>query len=125
MATSFYGPKDEEIATKLVKQLLETDQPIPDFLEQYKPEDGLLDWGDDETDNEGEENLNGVVMKGKNGAIEESSGWDAAPKAAAPSGDAWGSDKTNGDSFASGAAPTPANNAWAENGGTSGSERKW
>ncbi|KAK0615763.1 P-loop containing nucleoside triphosphate hydrolase protein [Bombardia bombarda] len=38
LATSFYNERDEPIASVLTRTLLETDQEIPDFLEQYVPE---------------------------------------------------------------------------------------
>ena len=41
LATSFYCDRDENLAPMLVKILMETDQDIPDFLEQYKPEEGV------------------------------------------------------------------------------------
>ncbi|KAF2965411.1 hypothetical protein GQX73_g8169 [Xylaria multiplex] len=39
LATSFYTERDEPIAKLLTMTLMETGQEIPDFLEQYKPED--------------------------------------------------------------------------------------
>ncbi|KAL3426064.1 DEAD/DEAH box helicase [Phlyctema vagabunda] len=38
IATSFYNDRDDALAEPLVKLLLETKQPIPEFLEQYIPE---------------------------------------------------------------------------------------
>jgi len=38
LATSFYNDRDSDIAETLVKTLLETNQAVPDFLEQYLPE---------------------------------------------------------------------------------------
>lgn len=81
LATSFYNDKDEGIAEDLVKLLLETDQPVPDFLEEYKPA-GELEFQDDsgeedETDAaagaaEGEDNkVNGDSW----GVSGEASGW--------------------------------------------------
>lgn len=56
LATSFYNhDKDKDIAPDLVKILMECNQPIPDFLEDEKPTDGVLRF-DDDTDNEGENN---------------------------------------------------------------------
>ncbi|KAL2219236.1 DEAD/DEAH box RNA helicase [Thermoascus aurantiacus ATCC 26904] len=56
LATSFYNhDKDKDIAPDLVKILMECNQPIPDFLENEKPTDGVLRF-DDDTDNEGENN---------------------------------------------------------------------
>ena len=38
MATSFYTERDEPIAKMLTRTLLETDQEVPDFLQQYIPQ---------------------------------------------------------------------------------------
>ncbi|KAI9740077.1 MAG: hypothetical protein M1818_004828 [Claussenomyces sp. TS43310] len=38
IATSFYNDRDEEMAGPLTKTLLETNQDVPDFLQQYIPE---------------------------------------------------------------------------------------
>ena len=70
MATSFYNDKNEDIADALVKLLLETKQPIPDFLEGYKPEDEENLTFDDDTDNEGDDAGNGA-----NGDEPADSGW--------------------------------------------------
>ena len=52
-ATSFYNERDEGLAPDLVKLLLENQQPVPDFLEQYKPEEGAaIDWDDASLDGE-------------------------------------------------------------------------
>jgi ATP-dependent RNA helicase DDX3X len=69
LATSFYNDKDEGLAEALVKVLLETDQPVPDFLQASVPQDGKVEW-DDDTDNEGEdveEGAEGAGTNGKNG----------------------------------------------------------
>ena len=58
LATSFFNEKNEDIAEDLVKILLETKQPVPDFLEQWKPEDeNAMDFNDD-SDEEGVEEDN-------------------------------------------------------------------
>ena len=83
LATSFFNERNEDIAEDLVRIFLETKQPVPDFLEQWKPEDeDLLDFNDDSDEEVPEED-------------------DANPGA---SGDAWGAGT-------SAAAPeaTPAN----------------
>ncbi|MCJ1392912.1 hypothetical protein MMC18_005784 [Xylographa bjoerkii] len=87
VATSFYNDRNEELGEDLVKILTEAKQAIPDFLEQYKPENPEnIDFGDD-SDEEGEEGADG------------GDGWGAPADAA---GDGWGSS----------AAPTPAADAW-------------
>lgn len=56
LATSFFNhDRNGDIACDLVKVLMECNQEVPDFLEQYKPE-GELTFAGDDTDNEGEEN---------------------------------------------------------------------
>ncbi|KAF2452436.1 DEAD/DEAH box RNA helicase [Lineolata rhizophorae] len=48
LATSFYNDKNEDIADKLVKILVENDKPVPDFLQQYTPQEGdKLDFDDE------------------------------------------------------------------------------
>ncbi|KAH6620439.1 P-loop containing nucleoside triphosphate hydrolase protein [Boeremia exigua] len=53
-ATSFYNDRNEDIGEDLVKILLESKQEVPDFLEQFKPENpDMIDWhdgSDDESD---------------------------------------------------------------------------
>ena len=59
LATSFFNEKNEDIAEDLVRVMLETKQDVPDFLEQWKPENvDELDF-DDESDKEGEETEDG------------------------------------------------------------------
>lgn len=54
LATSFYNDRNNDIAPKLVKLLLESKQAIPEFLELHKPEDpDNIDWHDG-TDEESE-----------------------------------------------------------------------
>ena len=54
VATSFYNGRNEDIAENLVKLLIETNQEVPDFLEEYKPAEGEALQFDDDTDEEGE-----------------------------------------------------------------------
>ena len=84
LATSFYNERNEDLADALVKVLLESQQVVPDFLEAYKPEDvENLDFEDD-TDNEGEYEMNDggeAVVPGFGGAATEapaSAAWDTA-----------------------------------------------
>ena len=54
MATSFYNDRNEDIGEALVKLLLETQQEVPEFLDNYKPDNvEELEFNDD-TDDEGE-----------------------------------------------------------------------
>lgn len=55
LSTSFFNEKNEDIATGLVKILLETKQDIPEFLEAYKPEDLTNIDFEDDSDAEEEE----------------------------------------------------------------------
>lgn len=50
LATSFYTDKDRDIAFDLVRILLECNQPVPDFLEEYVPADSRPVFDDDDTD---------------------------------------------------------------------------
>ena len=54
-ATAFYNDRNEDIAEALVKVLIESKQPIPDFLEGFKPDDAENLQFDDDTDNEGDD----------------------------------------------------------------------
>lgn len=58
-ATSFYNDRNEDIGEDLVKILLESKQEVPDFLEQFKPEDPeTIEWRDG-TDDESDDGLGG------------------------------------------------------------------
>ena len=86
MATSFYNEKNEDIAEPLTKLLVETHQPVPEFLEGYKPENEEEIKFDDDTDDEVENEAGGDDAWG--GAAQMTNG-DASGGA---SGDAWGSE---------------------------------
>jgi ATP-dependent RNA helicase DDX3X len=95
LATSFFNDKNFDIAEDLVKILLEGKQEVPDFLQEFKPENvDLLDFGDDSDD---EENLGNIVSDndpagdanpwgpGKNANDDSGAGWeDPADSAPAP-----------------------------------------
>jgi len=92
-ATSFYNERDEGLAPDLVKLLLENQQPIPDFLEQYKPEEcAAIDWDDASLDGEDAEDA------GENGD---------AGDAGDAGGGGWGNE-----SGASAAEPATADDGW-------------
>jgi ATP-dependent RNA helicase DDX3X len=59
-ATSFYNDRNEDIGEDLVKILIESKQEIPDFLEQFKPEDpdAPIEWHDG-TDDESDDGIGG------------------------------------------------------------------
>jgi ATP-dependent RNA helicase DDX3X len=48
IATSFFNDRNLDIAPVLTKFLLENEQDIPDFLNEYRPEDGELNFDEDE-----------------------------------------------------------------------------
>ncbi len=90
LATSFYNEKNEDISEPLVRIMLEAQQEVPDFLEQYKPEDVTDLKFDDDSDQEGE---NGDAGGGGWGT--GASGADASG-AGASAGGTWGAEATNG-----------------------------
>ncbi|KAF2034374.1 DEAD-domain-containing protein [Setomelanomma holmii] len=58
-ATSFYNDRNEDLGEDLCKILIESKQEIPDFLEQFKPEDpSQINWHDG-TDDESDDCLGG------------------------------------------------------------------
>ena len=97
LATSFFNEKNEDIAEALVRIMLEAQQEIPDFLDQYKPEDTTDLKFDDDSDQEGE-----------NG------------EAGAGGGDAWGAGDTNGVT-----APAPAADEWGTGANNAGADDAW
>lgn len=62
IATSFYNERDEDLAPELVKILMECQQEVPDFLQEFAPSDNVLVF-DDETDNEAEMNDDGSAWR--------------------------------------------------------------
>ena len=120
-ATSFYNERDEELAPHLVKLLVENNQPIPDFLEQYKPEEGAaIDWDDASID--GEEAEDGGE-NGETGGGDD--GWGAPAETEAPAAaaadDGWGVEKP----AAPAAAAAPAANTNDGWGAPSGQDLSW
>ncbi|KAK3996121.1 putative ATP-dependent RNA helicase [Cladorrhinum sp. PSN332] len=80
LATSFYTDRDEPIASVLTRTLLETKQEIPDFLEQYVPEDkeNLKFEADSDFEEEDE------------GGDADSGGWGNGDDAGDAAGGGWG-----------------------------------
>ena len=109
LATSFYNDHNEDIAVSLVKLLLETKQDVPDFLSSFVPEDPTKLEFDDDTDNEGEEDMApAAAVEGttSTAAPVPADAW-GAPTAAAPvPANAWGTPS---------ATPAPAADAWGTN----------
>lgn len=58
-ATSFYNDRNDDLAEDLCKILIDSKQEVPDFLQQYMPEDPTkIDWHDN-TDDESDDGLSG------------------------------------------------------------------
>lgn len=73
-ATSFYNDRNQDIGEALVKILLESKQEVPEFLEQFKPDDpGTIEWRDG-TDDESDDGLAGGFDGGFDG--EDAGGFD-------------------------------------------------
>lgn len=102
-ATSFYNERNEDLAPALVNILLETDQEVPDFLDQFKPEGGKAEFQDDTDDEE----------QGGDYTTDAAGGWGTADTAdvTAPadiSADGWGVAETSTTGFDA----APAAVAW-------------
>ena len=75
-ATSFYNDRNSDLAPHLVKILMESNQNIPEFLEEFKPAEGeALDF-EDESDDSG--SADGDGGWGAKEASESGGGWGAA-----------------------------------------------
>ncbi|KAI1771718.1 DEAD-domain-containing protein [Hypoxylon cercidicola] len=104
-ATSFYTDRDEGIAPDLTATLMDTQQPVPDFLQQYIP-DGVDpktfkiedDNSDDEDPSGGDGGWGGDDAPGGDGAAD--AGWGSeskvGSKAKAPADDGWASGGNTG-----------------------------
>lgn len=77
LATSFYNDRDEAIASVLTRTLMETNQEIPDFLEQYKPEDGKLKFEADSDFDEDDVAGSGEASNDENAAPGEENSFGA------------------------------------------------
>ena len=78
-ATSFYNDRNEDMAEKLVKLLVENEQEVPHFLEGYKPAENEPLRFDDDTDEEEGEGAGGDGTNGATGttaAPAEDDGWN-------------------------------------------------
>jgi ATP-dependent RNA helicase DDX3X len=76
LATSFYNDRDADLAPMLVMTLLETNQPVPDFLSEHIPE-GYVP---------GESDVNKLVFE-PDSDEDEANGEEGGDASA---GDAWG-----------------------------------
>jgi ATP-dependent RNA helicase DDX3X len=106
LATSFYTEHDEPLASVLTRTLLETEQEIPDFLEQYVPDGYAKGQGNlkFETESDFDPNDLGSNEFGGGGESGGGGGWggDADANAGA---DAFGAAEPSGDGAAWGAEP--------------------
>lgn len=75
LATSFFNEKNEDIAEDLVRILIETNQTVPEFLEQWKPDDVTQLNFNDDSDKEGEEAANGDAGSATGGAEAPADSW--------------------------------------------------
>lgn len=115
-ATSFYNERNEDLAPFLVNILLETEQPVPDFLEGFKPEGGKADFEDDVTDDDDEEAEPGYVIASGAGSSSE-----------APA-DAWGTHRSTPaatDALGNGAATAATATTEADPWGASAGDAAW
>ncbi|ETN38149.1 uncharacterized protein HMPREF1541_07773 [Cyphellophora europaea CBS 101466] len=74
LATSFYNDRDEPMADFLVKILLETKQPIPDFFKDKIPEDLKVEF-DDDSAGESEDEAAAGDAQGDNWGAGDADGW--------------------------------------------------
>ena len=94
LATSFFNEKNEDIAEDLVRVMLEAKQEVPDFLQQWKPEDTEKLNFDDDSDKEGEDAEGDTANEDIWGG-----GASAAPAATTVSANEWSPDtQANGSS---------------------------
>ncbi|KAI5846516.1 P-loop containing nucleoside triphosphate hydrolase protein [Morchella snyderi] len=83
IATSFFNDRNPEIALDLVKVLLESEQIVPSFLDEYRPADGEVNF-DEEPDTDEEEFVAGTE------AAEDTAGNDEWGKPDKGGGAGWG-----------------------------------
>ena len=106
-ATSFYSDRNEGMGPALVNVLMETEQTVPDFLEQYKPEGGVADFADDTDEEEEQDNTaGGADLNGANGDGGDAWGAATTDNTGAATANGWGAAE------APTATATPAVGAW-------------
>ena len=112
-ATSFFDcDRDEGIAYLLVKTLIENNNPVPEFLDQYKPAEGEEGDFDDESDDE-------------NAAADDGdAGWGAGGDAGADAG-GWGAGgNTGGDTWGAGGGASGGDDGWANTNGAAATHKE-
>ena len=92
ISTSFYSDEDAPIAHDIVKLLIETEQKVPDFLQDFKPEEGeelIFDEADGEVRDGATGDKSADDGAGGNGWVEgpkttEEGAWKAKEEDATP-----------------------------------------
>jgi ATP-dependent RNA helicase DDX3X len=92
LATSFYNVGNADIAPMLVKTLLETNQPVPDFLQEHIPE-GWIPGESDVTTLKFEMDSD-EEADGNDGGDASVGGWGATDGNATSGGGGWGATDT-------------------------------
>lgn len=94
-AFSWFNDRDAELGPALVNLLLETEQEVPEFLEQFKPEGGKAEFHDD-TDDEADTDADagGGAGGGFNAGGVDAGGWGAGP---ATDASGWGASAADSD----------------------------
>lgn len=105
LATSFYNDMDEPLASFLARTLVDTGNTVPDFLEQYKPEDANnIDFDDDSGVEENDDLAGGFVDTSNENT---DGGWGSAAPVIQPAvqdnGDSWGAGGSSWNENAGGA----------------------
>ncbi|KAF4626771.1 hypothetical protein G7Y89_g11387 [Cudoniella acicularis] len=126
LATSFYNDRDADLAPILVKTLLETGQPVPDFLSEHIPtnwapgKEAELEFENDSEDGDAEE-------VGASGDAGDVGAWGAAPATdanvsapAASGGDTWGTPAPKAAAQGDGWGAPVGNDAWGSNAAAGG-----
>lgn len=118
LATSFYTERDEAIASVLVRTLLETQQPVPDFLSHHVPEGEDLKQLKFESENELGGTFGAEAGDNEGGDDAAAGAWGAAAGGDDVAASAWGAaagGDSAGDTVTSGGgwnAPAAAPSGW-------------
>jgi ATP-dependent RNA helicase DDX3X len=93
LATSFYNDKDEGMGPFLTKILMETNQEVPEFLQHFKPEDGVLNFNEEEEEPDmvtTDGGPDGGAAWGSGDAMNNGAGDNNGAGGNTAGGDAWG-----------------------------------
>ncbi|KAK7426764.1 hypothetical protein QQZ08_006800 [Neonectria magnoliae] len=121
VATSFFSERDEPLGSVLTRTLLETDQEIPEFLQQYVPDGEAGEKLKFEADSDFDENDIGGAAGGDPWAPETTA--DSGDAGGTGGGNAWGGDAggSSGEAVNSGG----GDDAWGGGGGGGPSADSW